>query len=201
MTTEFRWVGDEETVAHPYLRPVLAQWLGAMPGPVLDLGCGNGVLTGAIAATGLSIEGADMSGSGVAAARANFPELVFHDADLTRPLPDDLHGRFGSVMSAEVIEHLTIPGAVFDRAREAAPHGHLIVTTPYHGYLKNLALAAVDGFDNHWNPLNDAGHIKFFSIATLTRLAADRSYEVVRVHRVGRIAPLAKSMILEFRPR
>jgi hypothetical protein len=38
----------------------------------------------------------------------------------------------------------------------------LIITTPYHGYLKNIALSVSVKFDHHVNPLWDGGHIKFF---------------------------------------
>jgi 2-polyprenyl-6-hydroxyphenyl methylase/3-demethylubiquinone-9 3-methyltransferase len=36
------------------------------------------------------------------------------------------------------------------------------VTTPYHGYVKNLALAVTGQLDRHWQPWRDGGHIKFF---------------------------------------
>ena len=77
-------------------------------------------------------------------------------------------GTFDTVLSAEVVEHLFLPRELFARAREAlGDGGRLVVTTPYHGYAKNLALAVFGQFDQHWVPLSDYGHIKFFSKATL----------------------------------
>jgi hypothetical protein len=43
--------------------------------------------------------------------------------------------------------------------------GHLVLTTPYHGYLKNLLIAALGKSDSHFDPLLDGGHIKFWDDA------------------------------------
>ena len=43
-----------------------------------------------------------------------------------------------------------------------------MLSTPYHGYLKNLALAVSGRMDRHFTALHVGGHIKFFSIETLT---------------------------------
>jgi 2-polyprenyl-6-hydroxyphenyl methylase/3-demethylubiquinone-9 3-methyltransferase len=69
------------------------------------------------------------------------------------------------------------------------------VSTPYHGYLKNLALALSGKLDKHFTALWDGGHIKFFSIATLGQLLREAGFKDLRFVRVGRIPPLAKSML------
>ena len=73
--------------------------------------------------------------------------------------------------------------------------GTAILSTPYHGYWKNLALALSGKMDAHFTALWDYGHIKFWSIATLTRLLAEAGFVDIRFKRVGRIPALAKSMI------
>jgi 2-polyprenyl-6-hydroxyphenyl methylase/3-demethylubiquinone-9 3-methyltransferase len=70
------------------------------------------------------------------------------------------------------------------------------MSTPYHGYWKNLALALTNKFDAHWHPLRDFGHVKFFSRATLSQLASEAGFSVTDFLRVGRIPVLACSMIL-----
>ena len=62
----------------------------------------------------------------------------------------------------------------------------MVVTTPYHGYAKNLALAVTGRFDGHWVPLSDYGHIKFFSKRTLGMLARECGVEPTRWYRLGR---------------
>jgi fructose-1,6-bisphosphatase/inositol monophosphatase family enzyme len=69
------------------------------------------------------------------------------------------------------------------------------VSTPYHGYWKNLALALAGKLDNHFTALWDHGHIKFWSIATLRHLLQEAGFQSIAFHRVGRIPLLAKSMI------
>ena len=49
--------------------------------------------------------------------------------------------------------------------------------------------------DKHFTALWDNGHIKFWSIDTLGELLREAGFVDVRFERVGRIPPLAKSMI------
>ncbi len=69
------------------------------------------------------------------------------------------------------------------------------MSTPDHGYLKNLVLAVTGKMDAHFHALWDHGHIKFRSIPTLTTLLTEAGFETPRFERVGRVPPLAKSMI------
>ena len=104
------------------------------------------------------------------------------------------------VLSLEVIEHLYSPRLFVDRARGAlVESGCLVVSTPFHGYWKNLALALSGKLDEHFTALWDGGHIKFWSERTLRALLEERGFTVVRFARCGRIAPLAKSMVVHAR--
>ena len=112
---------------------------------------------------------------------------------------DDLaarYGRFPAVISLEVVEHLYFPrkfaATLFSLVEEG---GIAIVSTPYHGYWKNLALAVSGRMDSHFTALWDHGHIKFWSIATLRTLLEEAGFVDIRFERVGRIPVLAKSMI------
>jgi hypothetical protein len=75
------------------------------------------------------------------------------------------------------------------------PAGILICATPYHGYLKNLAIALLGRGDRHYDPLWNGGHIKFFSPATLTGLLRDTGFVVGDFNYVGRFYGMWKSMI------
>ena len=221
---EFVWRQAGLTPAHRYLLPALLQVLRrARARTVLDLGCGNGALTQALGRAGFDMTGVDMSASGLALARRECPGIRFVQANLEDPLEPELRRAFDAVLAVEVIEHLLLPDdaigvtmepipvlaveviehlllprAIFQRAREALrPGGVLVVTTPYHGYIKNLLLALTNRFDAHWHPLRDYGHVKFFSRATLTRLFEEQGFAVKQVRRLGRIPPLAKSMLVQ----
>jgi hypothetical protein len=49
--------------------------------------------------------------------------------------------------------------------------------------------------DRHFTALWDHGHIKFWSMPTLTMLPREVGFQNILFHRVGRIPALAKSMI------
>ncbi|HKI45257.1 MAG TPA: class I SAM-dependent methyltransferase [Balneolales bacterium] len=200
---EFCWAGGEAPDSHGYLAPAVISELKKIAArypdrqlKVLDLGCGNGAFSARMVHEGYEVKACDHSISGVQIAKEQYSQIEFFQHDIIQPLPDQLNGVFDVVVSLEVIEHLFQPRALFDRAREALGEGGcLIVSTPYHGYLKNIALALFNKFDDHWHPLRDFGHIKFFSRGTLTKCIEECGFQLRGFHRVGRIPALAKSMI------
>lgn len=169
---------------------------------VLDLGCGNGSLTHQIARSGYEAIGVDISSEGIEIASKSFPDCQFIRADIYR-LPEFLmDGSFDFAISVETIEHLTYPRELLRDARKCLrPGGRLIVTTPYHGYLKNLAIALLGRMDEHFTALRDGGHVKFFSIKTLSKLLESEGYSDLEFQFAGRHIPyLWKSMLCSARP-
>ena len=79
------------------------------------------------------------------------------------------------------------------------PGGHILLGTPYHGYLKNLALAVTGRMDSHFSALHDGGHIKFFSVKTLSQLLITHSFENLSFTFYGRAPWLWKNMICHAR--
>jgi 2-polyprenyl-6-hydroxyphenyl methylase/3-demethylubiquinone-9 3-methyltransferase len=100
------------------------------------------------------------------------------------------------VLSLEVVEHIYAPRhyarTIFDLLSGG---GLAILSTPYHGYWKNLALALSGRMDEHFTALWDHGHIKFWSVRTLGELLREAGFIDVRFERVGRVPALAKAMI------
>jgi Methyltransferase domain len=93
----------------------------------------------------------------------------------------------------EVIEHCYYPRKVAKTFHDLIADGGLgIMTTPYHGYLKNLALSITGHWDKHFTTCD---HIKFFSRDTLGQILTDVGFKDITYRRVGRIPPLAKSII------
>jgi 2-polyprenyl-6-hydroxyphenyl methylase/3-demethylubiquinone-9 3-methyltransferase len=161
---------------------------------VFDLGCGNGATAHVLTAEGWEVAGVDPSQEGVAYACASGLDLRVGSAY------DDLATEFGRwpfVLCLEVIEHVYYPHRVARTLFDLCDPGALaIVSTPYHGYWKNLALSLVPGaWDRHHHPLSDHGHIKFWSERTLRALLLQAGFKDVRFNRPGRIPALAKSMI------
>lgn len=183
-----------------YLVPKVLQLLqGLRVHRVLDIGAGNGALCAALSRAGHDVVGLEPDLQGVALARAAAPRAVFEQVGVEAD-PDVLrqrHGCFEAVVSTEVIEHLHAPHRLPALAAGLLPPGGwLVVTTPYHGYLKNLALSLFNHWDHHHTALWFGGHVKFWSRHTLTQLLQDNGFEVVAFHGVGRLPWLWKSMVL-----
>lgn len=97
---------------------------------------------------------------------------------------------FRTVISMEVIEHLHSPRtfAAFVRSiLEANGGGRFILTTPYHGYLKNLSIALAGKADRHYSALWEGGHIKFWSRRTLAILLREAGFRNMAFTGAGRI--------------
>lgn len=162
---------------------------------MFDLGCGNGSVANELAKQGWQVTGVDPSVQGIAQASARYPHLALYEGSAYEDLATRF-GRFPVVVSREVVEH------VYDPRRYAAalfallqPGGAAIVSTRYHGYWKNLALAVSGRMNAHFTALWDHGHIKFWSIRTLSMLLHEAGFVDIRFERVGRVPALAKSMI------
>ena len=111
-----------------------------------------------------------------------------------------MEGHFDAVVSTEVIEHLYSPHLLPRFAWHCLkPGGLLIVSTPYHGYFKNVALALLGKWDHHHTVLKHGGHIKFFSRTTLTNLLVDEGFIPQKFLGVGRLPWFWCSMILVMR--
>ncbi len=166
---------------------------------VLDLGAGNGKLCGEMSQAGHEVVGVEYDKEGVAIARSSYPGIAFYNYGVQDD-PRDLlatEDAFDAVVSTEVIEHLFSPHLLPLYASEVLRlNGHLIVTTPYHGYLKDLALAVLGRWDAHHDSLWHGGHIKFWSRATLARLLEQNGFEVTEFFGIGRVPYLWKSMVL-----
>lgn len=184
-----------------YIAPEILRQLRALDAKsVLDAGCGNGSITGLLAREGFAVTGVDGDAGGIAIAQTNHPQVPFAVVDFADDGAALTGAPFDAVVSTEVVEHLYAPHELARFAWEALkPGGHFIVTTPYHGYLKNLALSVLGKWDHHHTALWHGGHIKFWSRATLGQLLAAQGFEPVSFGGVGRLPYLWKSMVMTVR--
>ena len=104
---------------------------------------------------------------------------------------------FDVAIATEVVEHLLRPRNLPSFAKRLLhPGGHLIISTPYHGNLKNPFIALSNKWDSHLSPPWDGGHIKMWSRKTLSQLLREAGFRVVRFIGAGRVPFLWKSMIM-----
>jgi 2-polyprenyl-3-methyl-5-hydroxy-6-metoxy-1,4-benzoquinol methylase len=163
---------------------------------ILDAGCGNGYLISQLVDRGLECFGVDPSETGITLARGSCPAANFACFDLTVDTGALILESFDIVTCIEVIEHVYAPRLLLSNLfRLLKPGGKLILTTPYHGYFKNLAIVTSGRFDRHLNPLWDHGHIKFFSHRTLKSALSEAGFGQIEISGIGRMPGLWKTMM------
>lgn len=196
----YEYSNAELNHSHEYLLPKLLKILNVYHldklDRVFDLGCGNGSIANYLSKEGYSVYGVDPSKIGIEYSSSNFPNLrleIGHSGD-------NLLSRFGTfkfIYSLEVIEHIFDPLQFIEDVKLILEkNGILVLSTPYHGYLKNLMLSIFNKWDKHFTVLWKGGHIKFWSVQTITQLLTISGFEVLEIKRVGRVPIIAKSMIV-----
>lgn len=116
-------------VAH-YLRRRIARLraLVPQPGPVLDVGCGTGLLLWGLAQAGYDVTGLDASAGMLRQAPAGFPPRLLQASADAIPLRS---GSFPLVVSVATFHHLVDPdvvrGAVREMVRVTAPGGACVI--------------------------------------------------------------------------
>lgn len=189
--------------SHGYLVPAVLDAVRAAGevSSLLDLGCGSGEISDRVRRLGLSVSGTEFDLDRLEKAKSDFPDVDFFQHDIDDALPAERCNRYDVVTAVEVVEHLLLPRNLFARAAEALkPEGALVITTPYHGWLKNVLIAVSGKSDSHYMPWVDYGHVKFFSPETLGDMAIECGFRGLNWEYVGRVRPLAKSMVLVARP-
>ena len=189
---------DNPCHANHYLFPPIINILqkkGAKK--VLDLGCGNGFLSKTLSDLGMEVVGIDPSQSGIDNCKKLLPNNKFYCMGIYDDPSKIVEDNFDAVVSTEVIEHLFYPRELPRFAfKKLAEKGLLILTTPYHGYIKNLTLSLLNKWDSHISPFWDGGHIKFWSAATLTQLVEEEGFNFLDFKGCGRLPYLWKSMLI-----
>lgn len=200
MTTRFYeryWETDWEELADFNRKwPTLAPLVPRAPGiTVLDFGCGNGHVLSEIARLNphAKLIGLDVAENALVPARAKVPAGDFRKIDDGGPFPVAA-ASVDFVFTSEVIEHVhDTENAFRELKRIVRPGGSMLVTVPYHGFLKNLALVLFR-FESHFNPTGS--HIRFYTKRSLTEMLAGNGFTVTRCGYYGRFYPFSHSIFV-----
>ena len=151
--------GPPNTAVHPEVLTLAMQ----LEGPVLDLGCGRGVLVGELRRAGIEAHGLELDSElirqCIPAGRSG--DITLYDGAFPSPFPDRA---FRSVICSEVLEHIPdYRSAVRDIARLCS--GKVIFTVPD-------ASAIPVGFHHGAVPwhLLEGTHVNFFTQESLKRV-------------------------------
>jgi 2-polyprenyl-3-methyl-5-hydroxy-6-metoxy-1,4-benzoquinol methylase len=197
---DYGFTTDQPSHTFYYLQqPLLSLLDKSKNRSILDLGCGNGHIVNYLIKEGYNAYGTDASENGIAIARQEHPDRFFLQDLSTGELPKELQSlAFDTIISTEVIEHLYDPVGFIDFCKKCLQkNGELIISTPYHGYLKNLMLSVFNKWDTHLSPTWDGGHIKFWSKNTLSQLLVDKGFTIITFKGCGRVPYFWKSMIIK----
>lgn len=167
---------------------------------VLDFGCGNAAAVGQyLIGDGIRYVGVDFHEPSLSYARAHFGGS---DAEFRAEVPTDK--TFDIVVYADVLEHVPDPLAIVsEHARVLAPDGIMIGSVP-NGYgpcetekfidrhlrlyrmlrfVKRTALRVAGRAPKEATAIpynHESGHIVFFTMRSLRRMAADTGFRIVR---------------------
>ena len=144
----------------------------------LDLGCGTGDFTAALARAGAAAVGVDVAEGALARARARHLGLDFRLVPIEGPLPFD-DNTFDLVWASEVFELVADTAQWLSEVRRVlAPAGRLLVTTPSHGRLR----VAVSGVARFSEPLGD--HLHLYTKGSLQTLLGEFGFAQIHVQAV-----------------
>jgi SAM-dependent methyltransferase len=184
------WEGLAGDLEPPLLGPRLALLRGEVRAGdrALDLGCGTGEFTAALAKAGAQAVGADVAEAALVRARARHPEIDFRLVPIDGPLPF-ADNAFELVWASEVIEHVADTARWLSEVlRVLAPRGRLLITTPSHGRL----LLAVGGIERFSEPLGD--HLHLYSKRSLRSLLDEFGFAEIEVRAVDGPPLLRRSL-------
>ncbi len=200
IANRYGWLSNKSEHSHSYLLPTTIDNIKKYNATsLLDIGTGNGATIPTWVSLGLQVAAMEPDYEGFEFAKQHT------QADVRRlgvgdPLPTEWKNAFDAIICLEVVEHLFDPIQLTKAINYALKkEGVVIISTPYHGYLKNVMLAIMNKWDFHHHPLRTGGHIKFWSRSTLTSLFVNEGFSECSFKGVGRIPFLWKSMIMVFK--
>ncbi|MFI5005228.1 MAG: class I SAM-dependent methyltransferase [Solirubrobacterales bacterium] len=183
---ESLWEEVEEGLCPPDMAPRLAFLLDHVPvgARVLDVGCGEGRFTAALARAGREAVGIDVAQEPLrrAGAREEGLDLRLVPAEGAWPLADV---SFDAVWAGEVIEHVAdTAGWLSEVRRVLRSGGALVLSTPAHGPLTRLAVGLSErAFARRFDPR--AEHLRFYTRRSLVGLLEDFGFERIETRGLG----------------
>jgi 2-polyprenyl-3-methyl-5-hydroxy-6-metoxy-1,4-benzoquinol methylase len=167
---------------------------GQQPLRVLDVGCGEGELTRALADAGHDPLGIDVCEEPLRRARALNPDLELLEVSPQGPWPL-ADSTFDLVWAGETIEHVLDTIAWLSEVRRVLRSGGMLaLTTPDHGPITRLGLAlSPRAFDAHFDPRGD--HLRFYSRRSLRSLLSEFRFQEIAIAASGGL-PGARRVLL-----
>ena len=200
---ESLWQEVPAGIRPPYMQARLDFLLARVPprARVLDVGCGEGWFTAALAEAGREAVGIDVAEEPLRRARERAPGLDLRcvPAEDEWPLLPD--ASFDAVWAGEVIEHVAdTAGWLSEVRRVVRSGGALVLSTPAHELLTRLALGLSGrAFAAHFDPRSD--HLRFYTRSTVVALVEEFGFERIETRAVGGVPGARRVLLVAARRR
>lgn len=199
---EFERIADKKRLN--FIRRSLLEFIPTKSS-VLDVGCGNGIITTAIGKMGFFVTGIDSSEASIALARSanNLPNVNFFVDTAVDFVPGT--EKFDAIICSEVLEHLDHPSSLLTKLHSSLKANGILVVTVPNGWgprelLVTRPVQYLQGKNNlAWRMVfkikrtlgypgttvqssaTDLRHIQFFTFAALRKLAKSTGFVIVSV--------------------
>ncbi len=195
------WNPQGEMAPLHHINPVrlryIARCAGGLKGKLaLDIGCGGGLLSEAMAKEGAQVTGIDLATEALAAARHHAAETstkVEYRSIAAEALASEAPGRYDLVTCLEMLEHVPSPESVVAACAKLTRPGGAVVFSTLNRNPKSFALAIL-GAEYLLNivPRGTHEYAKFIRPSELERWATGAGLELVGLRGI-RYNPILKS--------
>lgn len=190
------WLGNQDRKINDfyYKWPAITPLVPTdMVGAILDFGCGDGLILREVAKRNpkARLIGIDVSRVALRKAKQAVPQARFWKIREGEKLP--LHSRsVDFLLILDVIEHIYDSEMILkELARVLTPGGKILLTTPYHGLVKNI-LIVLFAFETVFDPLGP--HIRFYTKKSLQYALKLVGIRPFRFGYYGRFYPINRGM-------
>ena len=161
---------------------------------VLDIGCATGRVAEKLRKEkNCFVVGIEVNEAMAEIAKKRCGKVIVANAEKVKKI-NFPKGYFDIIIYADVLEHCSNPGEILVNLREyLSDRGYLLISVPNVANWEIRLRLLMGKFDYKGGTILDTGHLKFFTLSSITRLIEQSGYEVVEVKtRNIRLSCLAK---------